>query len=71
MRDRGSPIPTILMIILVIGLVFVLYQVLGRPGLDPFHLPRFSSAGGILDGITHSMRGMGDSIAKSFSSFWH
>ncbi len=71
MRDNNSSFSTILMVILVVGLAFLLYRLLNSYGIDLLHLPRFSSTGGILEGITSSMRSASDAMIRSFSGLWH
>lgn len=67
MKEPGNnPLPSILVVIILLGLIYALYVMMGGDWLAFTKLT--SSGERIVEGITGSMRALGDSLGRTFSS---
>lgn len=71
MRDYGEKgkfkLSDLILIALLVGLIYVIYLVLGG-NLSSFTNLSSSAGGGPVEQITDSLRSLGDGIAKTFST---
>ena len=69
MRETGdNRLSTILLIIIVLALIYALYIMLGGDWLAITKLSASFGSGGIVEQFTGSLRALGDSLVRMFSS---